>query len=280
MEGEQKECEVCAGSIPVHARKCNHCGEFQSRWRYLHLSQLSMALLVALLAVGSQAFVGMGALLEWWQRWSLADDEKLQVAIIDIGVREASFAVYNKSEDPVFLTSVGCALSPLIDPISWSASTVSETTDEGVPFIDDGNRITSENEVLHGLSAIYKLESPYLIGSGESVVLSFSIEILAYIEGLRADHSKAGSVCSLGGVDRSQDNISTTIFFSADEIFNYDVIDAVYFAVMTAVDRSEILQMISDARKESARETLTARGREADWEKLQSLPYYELFGPH
>ena len=54
-EKTQKLCRTCAQSIPVLAKKCAQCGDFQDWRSYLGMSTTVLSLLVALVSVSSQA---------------------------------------------------------------------------------------------------------------------------------------------------------------------------------------------------------------------------------
>lgn len=272
-----KKCKICASQIPADSKKCIHCGEYQSRWRYLHVSQLTMALLVAILAVGSQAFSWGGGLIKSLQQWTLGDNEKLQIARIEVDITEASFAVYNRSSEPVFVTGVSCVLSPLIDPIQWSASSIVEVTDEGVTVLEEDKKVL-DSDIISGFSASYKTDRPFLLKPGEDAVLDFHIDLLAYIGGVRGSVAEENNVCALGGVGREQVNILTEINFSADEIFNYDIVSAMSHAVMPADLRAEMLKKVQDVRKENAKFMLKDRMMSENLGALLNSPYYNPIG--
>lgn len=47
----EKKCVECYSDIPLKARKCVHCGAYQTSWRYISFSSTFLALLIALLSV-------------------------------------------------------------------------------------------------------------------------------------------------------------------------------------------------------------------------------------
>lgn len=63
---KSKECMICCTPIPVRAKKCIRCGEYQDWRRFVPLGQNSLALLTALASVVTLAIAEIARLSSTW----------------------------------------------------------------------------------------------------------------------------------------------------------------------------------------------------------------------
>jgi hypothetical protein len=101
---QSKNCNSCAGQIPKHASKCQHCGSFQNWRRHLDFGNAFLALLVALVSV-------VGFTIPIVQKALTPNDSIVSVRFIDRTDVSFPLIVTNDGDRPaVFEEDVGIRL--------------------------------------------------------------------------------------------------------------------------------------------------------------------------
>jgi hypothetical protein len=93
---QSKNCKSCAGQIPKHAAKCQHCGSFQNWRRHLDFGNTFLALLVALISV-------TGSTIPIVQKTLTPDDSKVSVRYIDRNDVSFPLIVTNDGDRPAVI---------------------------------------------------------------------------------------------------------------------------------------------------------------------------------
>ncbi len=91
----EKACLECAQMIPVAAAKCSKCGSYQDWRRHVSFGQATLALAIAVIALGGH-FVGGGRVVVNSVSGLISGKGfDVGVAAVQIGEEKASFVVTN-----------------------------------------------------------------------------------------------------------------------------------------------------------------------------------------
>lgn len=254
MTSEGK-CKICAQGIQGNAKKCTHCGEFQSYWRRaLQVSQSTITLALAIVAF---AGVFLGDVRPW--KKAISDwlhGEKWRIASAPISLNSAAIQVVVKNlmHYPVAVSRVSCVLYIPIDERKNSISYLKEY-DSGSP--EKYHPKLYRNEVVGQFLISYKLDPVVLLGpyedkfiKGQQVIVSAPLGQGKIGEGEEAE--EVVSFCMVDGRSTQDDNAVGAFILSPFDLTDFDLrrmIEIGEFKGQNESKRDELLYQLDSVRK-------------------------------
>jgi len=110
----EKACLECAQMIPAAASKCSKCGSYQDWRRHVPFGQATLALAIAVIALGGY-FVGSGrVIVNSVSGLISAKGFDVGIAAVRIGEEKASFFVTNRSDKTIAVKGAKCGVFLLV----------------------------------------------------------------------------------------------------------------------------------------------------------------------
>lgn len=160
----KKDCLVCSLAIPINARKCTHCGTYQSFRRHFDFGNTSIALLIGflgLLTTVPSTFLGIQTVL------SKIFDAKIVARLVNIDKDAAILFVKNNGNREIIVSGLSCNLFFPIDSLFAFRDTFSATSQHDE--VAEPMKLKAK-DVINPILVTYEVE-PTLLESGESAVM-------------------------------------------------------------------------------------------------------------
>jgi len=157
-----KQCIECCSEIPAKARKCVHCSAYQGWRRFSSVSQTTIALLTALIAVGT-VFVNSVVDVDRWLG-SFSFNLGANATVFTASMNEVHIGLENSSMEPVWIADFSfCNVFSLNESISLISDI------ESLRY-----RYASNDEVNRRFAILFRTteqDGYSVLGPGETTVL-------------------------------------------------------------------------------------------------------------
>ena len=229
-----KQCWACKEQLPDGAQKCRECGSYQGFRKHLDLSQITLALLIAFMAMFSTVPATVLSLRDFFRALSAP---KIAARILEFEKNNLSIYVENNSGEELLISGANCLV---YFPKDASKNWRDRLKKRDQSALDHNLIWPTQAESINQIVLTYRIKSN-ILGDSQAAIFQFELQSSFLLSHDQETNDPAPSICT---IDLSKSEPMTDV-----EIVGLDVSLLSTYDLNGLLDEIKILESANTTRE-------------------------------